>query len=117
MDSEDRRCGPDLWERSLGYLALIGWVVLLISFVVYGRARPQVETFFERYYQLPLRTWWDMAWVRPLLWLLVTGLAVGLTGLLINSRRHRRRTDEWRISLMLQAGLCLAGLLVLLRMF
>lgn len=115
--SEERRRGPDIWERSLTYLSLAGWLALVISFFVYGRARPQVQTFFDRFQQVHLRTYWDLAWVRPLLWLLVTGLITALFGLVVNSLRHRRRTDEWRVSLVLLAGLCLLSLLAYLWTF
>ena len=117
MDREDRRRGPDAWARSLRYLALVGWAVLLASFFVFGRAKPQSETFIDRYYEIHVRQYWDMTWVRPLLWLLVAGLAVGLLGLAVNSCRHRRRTDEWRISLVLLAGFCLIGILSFLYVF
>lgn len=117
MDSVDRRRGPDLWARSLRYLALVGWAVLVVSFFVFGRAKPQTETFIDRYYAIRLRLYWDMAWVRPLLWLLIAGLVVGLLGLVVNSCRHRRRADEWRISLVLLSGFCLIGILSFLYAF
>jgi len=117
MEREDRRRGPDVWARSLRYLALVGWAVLIACFFVFGRAKPQVETFIDRYYEIHVRQYWDMAWVRPLLWLLVAGLVVGLSGLVVNSCRHRRRTDAWRISLVVLAGTCLVGILSLLYAF
>lgn len=117
MQREDRRRGPDVWARSLRYLALVGWGVLVACFFVFGRAKPQAETFIDRYYDIHVRQYWDMAWVRPLLWLLVAGLAMGLLGLAVNHYRHRRRTDEWRVSLVLLAGFCLVGILCFLWAF
>lgn len=117
MNRVDRRSGPDVWERSLRYLALAGWAVLAVSFLIYGRAKPQPETFFDRYYGISLRLCWDMAWVRPLLWSLLTGLVIAISGLVVNMRRHRRRTDEWRISLLLLSLCCVAGIVAFLRIF
>ncbi|ABA89724.1 hypothetical protein Pcar_2485 [Syntrophotalea carbinolica DSM 2380] len=117
MEREDRRRGPDIRVRSLRYLALAGWTALIICFFIFGRAKPQVETFFDRYYDIHLRLYWDTAWLRPLLWLLVAGLVVSLAGLLVNSRRHRRRSDEWRVSLVLPALCCIAGILAFLWAF
>jgi len=114
MQGKERRRGPDIWERSLRYLALVGWAILIVAFFVYGRAKPQTETFFDRYYGISLRLYWDMVWLRPLLWLLVAGLSVALFGLVVNGRRHRRRGDEWRVSLVLLSLCCLAGILAFL---
>lgn len=98
MEREDRRRGPDVWVRLLRYMAVVGWTVLIASFFVFGRAKPQVETFIDRYYHVRVREYWDMAWLRPLLWLLVAGLVLGIVGLAINRFRHRRRSDQWRFS-------------------
>lgn len=105
-----RRKGPDLWVRSLRYLALAGWLALIAALVVLDRAKPQVETFFERVYDIRLHQQWDMALARYLLWLMVAGLVLSVLGLFINARRNRRRTDQWRLSLILLGLISLAGI-------
>lgn len=105
-----RRKGPDLWTRSLRYLALAGWTLLIAAFVILDRAKPQVETFFERVYDIRLHQQWDMELARYLLWLMVLGLLLSIVGLVINARRNRRRTDQWRISLILLGIISIAGI-------
>ena len=108
----DRRKGPDLWIRSLRYLALAGWILLIVAFVILDRAKPQVETFFERVYNIHLEQHWDMDLARYLLWLMVVGLLLSFAGLVINARRNRRRTDQWRVSLILLGVISLTGIVL-----
>lgn len=107
-----RRKGPDLWIRSLRYLALVGWTFLIAALVVLDRAKPQVETFFERVYDIRLQQHWDMELARYLLWLMVLGLALSLLGLIINACRKRRRTDQWRLSLIFLGLISLTGIIL-----
>lgn len=108
----ERRNRPDFWARSLEWFVVGGWFLMLVALLVLSLAKPQVETFFDRYYQIPLRRFWDD---RLLVWLegfMVAGFCLGLIGLLINWRRHRRETDEYRVSLVLISAISLIGLLV-----
>lgn len=107
-----RRKGPDLWVRSLRYLALAGWILLVCAFLVLARAKPQVETFFERLYNIQLQQQWDMELARYILYLMVFGLAISFLGLIINARRIRRRTDEWRFSLIFLGVISLTGIVL-----
>ncbi|MEZ4484079.1 MAG: hypothetical protein R2864_05615 [Syntrophotaleaceae bacterium] len=107
-----RRKGPDLWTRSLRYLALVGWSLLIAALVILDRAKPQVETFFERVYDIRLQQQWDMDLARYLLGLMVLGLLLSVSGLVINGRRKRRRTDQWRLSLIFLGLISLTGIVL-----
>ncbi len=107
-----RRRGPDLWIRSLRYLALAGWGALLCAFFVLVKARPQMETFFDRVYDIQLQQQWNMELARYILWLMILGLTLSLSGLVINGFRLRRRSDEWRFSLIFLGIICLSGILL-----
>jgi hypothetical protein len=112
-----RRKGPDMLTRSLRYLALIGWGAMIAALFVLDKAKPQMETFFERSYGIHLRSHWNLELARHLCLLLWVGLGISLLGLIFNALRHRRRDDEWRISLLLVALGSLAGLLFYFRSF
>ncbi len=107
-----RRKGPDLWSRSLRYLALAGWTLLVSAFFILDRAKPKVETFFERVYDIRLHQRWDMELARYILWLMVLGLLLSIVGLIINAHRNRRRTDQWRLSLIFLGVISLSGILL-----
>lgn len=105
-----RRKGPDLWSRSLRYLALTGWLLLVSAFFILDYAKPKVETFFERVYDIRLQQQWDMDLARYILWLMILGLFLSIVGLIINAKRNRRRTDQWRLSLIFLGIISLAGM-------
>ena len=107
----ERRKRADIWVRSLEWFMVLGWLVMLLALLVLSLAKPQVETFFDRYYRIPLRTSWDEGLVVWLEGFMAAGLFLGLVGLLINWRRHRRETDEYRVSFVLISVISLIGLL------
>lgn len=102
---------------SLRWLSVIGWLALLTALFVLGEARPPVETFFERWYKIQLRASWNLELARYIFYLMLFGLGTSLTGLVINSRRLRRKGDEWRVSLILVAAISLLGLIRYLTAF
>ncbi|WP_305043590.1 hypothetical protein [Geoalkalibacter sp.] len=107
----ERRQRPDIWVRSLEWLVVVSWMLLLLALMVLSKAKPQVETFFERYYQLPLDSTWNLELLFYLRLLMGVGLFLSSAGLVINWRRSRRAGDEYRISLLILGGISLFGLL------
>lgn len=81
------------------------------------RAKPEIETFFDRWYNLSLRTSWNMELARFILYCMIAGLLLSLAGLIINFKRHRRRGDEVRISLVLLGTLSLFGIICYFMVF
>lgn len=107
----ERRQRPDFWVRSLEWLVVASWLLLLMALMVLSKAKPQVETFFERYYQLPLDSTWDLELLFYLRLLMGVGLCLSIAGLVINWRRSRRAGDEYRVSLVILGIISLIGLL------
>ncbi|MCG8635810.1 MAG: hypothetical protein MI863_18390 [Desulfobacterales bacterium] len=75
----------------VNYLA---WVILFITLIVFHKAQPEFETLFDRFYQLDLRTDWDMDFVRYLVFVVALGLAASVAGLGLGLIRARRKTDH-----------------------
>ena len=101
----------------LRWLWVAGWLILLAALLVLAAAKPPVETFFERWHDLRLRSTWNLELARYIFYLMLLGLGTSLTGLALNSRRVRRKNDEWRVSLILVAVICLLGLIRYLTLF
>jgi hypothetical protein len=97
----ERRKGSDLWIRLMRALAIGGWSLLLAALYLLARAKPEVETFFDRYYKLQLRDSWDMVLAQYIFYCMIAGLLFSLAGIIINKRRHRRKDDEYLFSLSL----------------
>ncbi len=61
--------------------------------LVFHRAQPEFETFFDRFYQLDLRTAWDLRFLQYLLYLIFSGLAISILGVILAQFRARRKND------------------------
>lgn len=109
---QERRKGPDSLLRALRWMAGVGWMLMFAAMYFLDRGKPEVETYFTRWFNLRLRTTWNMELAGMLLYCMVLGLVLSLAGLVINFRRHRRRDDEVRISLLVLGALSLFGILL-----
>ncbi len=91
--SFERRKSKDVWARVFIALHLLAWTVLFISMLVFHRAQPEFETFFDRFYQLDLRTVWDLRFLQYLLYIIFLGLAISIFGVILARFRARRKND------------------------
>ncbi len=107
----ERRKGPDLWIRLLTWSGLISGISLVTVLFITAMAKPQVETFFDRFYNLRLRRSWDMDLMNYIFYLLLLCLVCSLGGLIINSRRRRRKDDHIRASLIVMLCISVFGLI------
>ncbi len=107
----DRRKGPDLWLKLLTWSGLASGISLVAALFLTAVAKPEVETFFDRFYNLKLRRSWDMELVQYIFFLLLLCFLLSITGLVINSRRKRRKEDHIRASLVVMLGVSLFGLI------
>ncbi|HHH36217.1 MAG TPA: hypothetical protein ENK48_05245 [Gammaproteobacteria bacterium] len=113
----ERRRGADLWLALMRVMGIAGWLLLFAALALFQRARPEdsfidPEIFRRLGVPLTLRTYWDMDLVRDIAWLMVLGLVLSVVGLLVNSRRHRRRDDHYRVYLVSLGLISLAGLVM-----
>ena len=84
--------------------------------MVMDRAKPDDPTFIpnQRIFEMTgvpyhPQTTWDQGLVTVIFYLLILGLVVGIIGLAVNARRHRRRGDSYRIHLVLLTALSAIG--------
>ncbi|MCD4741310.1 MAG: hypothetical protein K8R67_02340, partial [Desulfobacteraceae bacterium] len=60
MHINNRRKQRDFWSKSLIALNIFAWLLLLVVLLVFHRVQPEFESFFDRFYRLNLRTFWDI---------------------------------------------------------
>lgn len=114
----DRRRGPDVWVKSLRWLATVGWLLMVAALWVASEAKPEMETFLQRWGGgAPVRRSWDLELARYILYLMFPGLLIGYGGLIVNLMRSRRHKDEVRISLILLAIMATIGTIICIVMF
>ena len=113
----ERRKGPDLLVRSLTWANATAAVALVAAFCLTAMAKPEIETFFDRFYNVNLyrRPNWDMNLMRYMAALFFFSALTGVLGLVINHRRRRRRQDYIRVTLVVCLLASLIGLVLCLR--
>jgi len=109
----DRRCGRDIWSKVLIGLNVSVWLLVIGFLIVIEMAKPQYETFFDRFYRLGLRTEWDFEAFFYLYYLIAAGLVISTTGFCLSSVRARRKTDHSCTPFLILWVLSFAGFAVL----
>jgi hypothetical protein len=107
----ERRRGPDVWLKLVNWVAISCWILMLGVLYLFDKAKPRTSTFFDRTANIPVDTSWDLGIVNNLLVLLATILGFCTIGLLVNSRRVKRRDDHYSVSLILLG--IIAGLVIM----
>jgi len=112
----ERRCRYDIWVKALRFFNILAWVLIAAILITFERARPQFESFFDRFYKLKLRVNWDTKFIDYLLWLVIVGIVISAAGLLLGRIRTRRKDDCSSVGLMVM-GIVSLGFLVGLKLF
>jgi len=90
----ERRKAIDFWAGFLFYLNVFTWILFVFILLVFHRAQPEFETLFDRFYHLNLRTSWDLEYLQYLIYVVITGIFISLSGLLLTLFRGRRKNDH-----------------------
>lgn len=95
----NKRRGPDIWVKLIRWFGVSAWVLMVVVVILMDKARPQLATFFDRILNLDLRTTWDLKLLRSALLLMIVLFYLCVIGLVINAKRHRRKSDRYNRSL------------------
>ncbi len=106
----DRRGKKDVWTRLLAFFNVLSWGIIALILIVTERAKPEFVSFFDKFYELELRTWWDVEFVKYLFWLAFAGSIMSSVGLILSVTRARRQNDTSRLGLLLMGMLSVLGL-------
>lgn len=117
LQKGDRRRGPDIWLRSIQMIGMISWGLMLPLLYLIDRAKPEFETFFDKMFDIQVRSTWDLEVYKWAVYLMVILAVLSGTGLLINKSRKRRKEDYYRINLIIMLLLSVAGVLYYLIRF
>lgn len=112
----DRRYGSDRLLRSLSWIGLFGWLLLILGVIFLDQARPDTPSFIDPsvYDKLNIpvdvRSFWNQELLSWFFYLMVAGFVISIIGLVINLRRHRREGDRYRLPLVALALMSCAGM-------
>ncbi|HOQ06839.1 MAG TPA: hypothetical protein PK127_04215 [Clostridiales bacterium] len=107
----ERRKGPDAVVKAVWWTAGISWLLFITALIFVETARPEVETFFDRQFNISIRDHWDENALLYVFIILVLNFAVCTMGFIFNLARHRRKTDRFNKSILIIGTLSLAGIL------
>ena len=97
----DRRKSTDLFRLVFIWMNIAACAGLIAAILIFYRAQPEFETFFDRFYQLQLRHYWDQDYVRFLVNVLGAGTLINAACLFLSRYRGRRSTDHRHLVLLL----------------
>lgn len=108
----DRRKTKDPLMKFITWTNAIAAVGLFTAICIAAIAKPEAVTFFDRFYQVNVyrRPHWDMVLVDYIAIMLALSGLTSIVGLIINSRRLKRKGDYIRATLVLCLILSLIGL-------
>ena len=113
----DRRRGPDLWTKTLRWLGVFGWLVMIVALYVIDLAKPEEENMFTKAANVSVRKTWDPELIHYLFYLMIFGLCISVIGIVINSRRHHRKDDRFKYILIILGIISAFGIIKYLYKF
>jgi hypothetical protein len=114
----DLRSKPDFIVKSIGKFPVVCWVLVIGAVIDTCLAMPVVRNFLNFTFSLKLTDQWSKILYHIDFYILTAVFVVSGIGLLVNSTRHRRRTDEYNTSLiyfLVLSAICMAGYLIFFR--
>lgn len=90
----DRRKTKDFWAKALFSMNIFAWILLIFILFVFHRAQPEFETIFDRFYDLNIRTYWDIQYLYYLIYTVIFGIFISLAGFILGIFRGRRKNDH-----------------------
>jgi ABC-type phosphate transport system permease subunit len=109
----DRRKGRDPVLKVLSSCGAATAVLAVIALVLLAKAKPHAFAHFDKE-AFSVRSFWDPGYAQMLLGLMIVGLAIGLIGLVLNTRRLKRKNDSIRLNLVFLAVASAVGIAVYL---
>ena len=68
-DTVDRRRGPDIWFKLIRWAGTTAWAIFILMIFMLDKAKPQIETFFDRWLHVTLRNRWDKLFLKDVFFL------------------------------------------------
>ncbi len=113
----ERRKGPDILVRLVHWLGAAAWIIMFFILAITDRAKPQMATFFDRFFKIQVRETWNYSLVQWSFYLMILLSILCIIGLLVNAKRHRRKSDRYSFSLIMMLILAVVGILMYIASF
>ncbi len=105
---KNRRRGPDTMVRMITAFGVLSWLVIILAFIIYQVAHPSGGSYYS-----VRRSFLDFsAGVIIAKVLLCLNFLLCLWGMGMNMMRNKRKSDRFRVSLIISAIVSLAGFIL-----
>ena len=110
-EGKDRRKGPDTLTKSIRWVAVGGWILLVLAMIFIDYAKPDFVTVLDDPTSVPknMSTTWNYTLARMIFYMMIAGFVFGSYGFFVNMYRSRRRSDRYRLNLLALASISLFG--------
>jgi uncharacterized membrane protein YsdA (DUF1294 family) len=111
--AKKRRRGPDLMVKMIHTVNIVSWLILGIAFIIFQMSYSSKGSYQTvRTSMITLESGVIFGKV-----LLFVNFLICIVGMAINVMRHKRKTDNFRISLIVSALISLLGFILLMGLF
>lgn len=104
---KNRRGKPDPIIRWLELSSILVWIIFMFNIVAILSAKPVEEGFFDRLFDVSVRSYWDIRYLQRSLIISIAQLVISVVSILLNTRRMKRKYDIRYISHYISAPVAL----------
>ena len=112
--SSDRRHKKDWILQALPFFSVIGWFLALMSFAFLDRGQAFGGLSCLSIFDPNKSADWNPSSIRAALIILIITFGFCVVGFILNTRRHKRKTDRYNKSILIAGGITLAAIIALL---
>jgi hypothetical protein len=95
---KNRKGKPDPVIRWLELSSILVWIIYMFNIVAILAAKPVEEGLFDRFFNVPVRGWWDLQLLSRSLIISIIQFVISVVSIFLNTKRIKRRYDIRYIS-------------------
>lgn len=107
---KDRRRKKDLWVQSIHIINFLVWALLIWVVGIIGFAKPQEQSFLDRFFHVDRYNSWDLEMMKLAFYLMIFSFLFSIFGMYINYKRSRRRSDSFSYGLIFSLTFSFLGI-------
>lgn len=113
----NRRHKKDWILQALPFFSVIGWFLALMSLAFLDRGQGLSGSSCLSIFDPDAAANWDRSSIWATLIILLITFGFSVVGFILNTRRHKRKTDRYNKSILIVGGITLAAIIILLVTF
>src|SRR5690606_8164177 len=78
--------------------SILVWIIYMFNIVAILAAKPVEEGLFDRFFNVPVRGWWDLQLLSRSLIISIIQFVISVVSIFLNTKRIKRRYDIRYIS-------------------